>query len=358
MKSIKTIILAFSLIAFLASCERDKKNNTKDQPTSSSIKGIYILNEGTWGGNNASLTYYDFVTGKTYEDYFEYKTQRKLGDVANDIQIYGSKMYIIVNVSSRIEILDLNGNFIDSIPLKTGNKAREPRCIAFNAGKAYVTAFDGTVIKIDTATLKEEASISVGLSPDGICIANNKIYVANSGGKEYATGYDKTVSIIDIATFSEIKKINVVVNPYKLWVNGNDIFLLSRGNYADAFYTLQKISALTDEVAIIPNIAPENFAINNNIAYCYTFDYTTLTDTIRAWNISTNAYLSDNFITDGSTVSIPYGIDVDKISGDVFVCDAVSFLGERGYLYCFDKNGKKKYTIDAGLNPSKIVLIR
>lgn len=40
-------------------------------------------------------------------NYFRSLNRRGLGDTANDMAIYGEKLYIVVNVSSQIEVIDL-----------------------------------------------------------------------------------------------------------------------------------------------------------------------------------------------------------------------------------------------------------
>ncbi len=66
-------------------------------------------------------------------------------------------------------------------------ESKQPRYAAAYGGKVYVTSYDDTVTRIDTATLAIDGSVKVGRDPDGICINNNKIYVANSGGLDFAT---------------------------------------------------------------------------------------------------------------------------------------------------------------------------
>ena len=60
------------------------------------------------------------------------------------------------------------------------------------------------------------------------------------------------------------------------------------------------------------------------------------------------------FITDGTNLQMPYGITVNPLNGDVYITDAHNFT-VTGDVFCFDKNGKKKFSFSAGLNPSAIV---
>ena len=70
--------------------------------------------------------------------------------------------------------------------LTENGNPREPRYIAFHKEKAYVCSYDGTVARIDTASLAIDAMTTVGRNPDGICVQDDKLYVSNSGGLDHA----------------------------------------------------------------------------------------------------------------------------------------------------------------------------
>ena len=117
------------------------------------------------------------------------------------------------------------------IPFGSENHSAQPRSIAAYQDKIYVCCYDGTVCRIDTATLSIEKSIKVGRNPDDIAIANQKIYVSNSGGLDFQNP-DNTISVIDINSFTEIKKIQVHPNPGCMVTDrDNRLFVVSRGIY-------------------------------------------------------------------------------------------------------------------------------
>ena len=110
--------------------------------------GVYILSEGLFNNNNSTLAWVDFESGlpdswntdngKSY-DCFEKVNGRRLGDTANDILIYGSRMYIAVNVSSTVEILDAaTCRSLAQISLTHDGKPAEPRYMTGHDGYVYV----------------------------------------------------------------------------------------------------------------------------------------------------------------------------------------------------------------------------
>ncbi len=74
----------------------------------------YILNNGNWGSNDASLYCYNSTNG-SLTDIFYNANQIKLGDVAQDMIVYGSKIYVTVSESQTIFVLNKNGLILKSI---------------------------------------------------------------------------------------------------------------------------------------------------------------------------------------------------------------------------------------------------
>lgn len=68
----------------------------------------FVLNEGSWGGNNADISLYNTSSGTITNSHFSNSNGRGLGDVAQDAIIYGSKMYIAVSFSNSIEAMKLS----------------------------------------------------------------------------------------------------------------------------------------------------------------------------------------------------------------------------------------------------------
>ena len=59
---------------------------------------LLVLSEGLFNMNNSTLTLVDLQTGNIDYDHFRSTNGRGLGDTGNDMQLYGSKIYITVNI--------------------------------------------------------------------------------------------------------------------------------------------------------------------------------------------------------------------------------------------------------------------
>ncbi len=352
MKQLKSTILltAAFLSLILASCNKDKKVTPA---TIAATSGIYVLNQGLFNDNNSTLSFYNYSNKQTTADIFTSANARGLGDTGNDIEIYGSKMYIVVNVSSTIEVVDKKtAKSIKQIKLFNGSTAREPRDIVFYKNNAYVTSYDGTVAVIDTAALSVSQYINVGRNPEQLAVSNGKLYVANSGGLDYPD-YDKTVSVINLSTNTVTKTLTVVTNPQSVVAdNYGNVYVLSAGDYASTPSSLAIIDASTDAIKSQTNFDAGSMAIQGDNIY-----FITSANKIEVYNAKSQSVTSSSFITDGTTIKAPYAVTADGSTGEVFVTDAKDY-SSNGSLYAFSSAGKLEYSITVGINPGRIALLK
>jgi hypothetical protein len=350
-KEIKFCQAAFVLICCVSLCSCEPK-----QPDEGGlIFNILVLNEGVWNMNNGSITAYNTSTNEQINDIFSHVNKQQLGDVANDILLYGSKVYVAVSISSQICVMDLkSGVLIKQIPITTSGVGNQPRQIASHNGKIYVCCFDGSVLKIDTTSLLIEATEKASRNPDGICVANNKLYVSNSGGLDYPN-YDSTVSVFDLSTFTKINRIEVRVNPtlMKTDKKGN-VYVVSNGNYDDVSPCLQRINTITDKVEKVFDIGISIFDIYNDYLYFYTYDYVSGSTSYQVLDLLQDSIINKNFISNDDLPKTPNGINVNPRTGDIYIFDALDYTS-MGDVYCFDNNGKKKFKFEAGIIPKKAV---
>jgi DNA-binding beta-propeller fold protein YncE len=340
-------------------------------PSDTGILGFYLLNEGNMGSNKSTLDYYDCTTGEYHRNIYgaaNPSVPKELGDVGNDLQIYGSRLYAVINCSNKIEVMDKHtAERIGRIDI--------PNCryIRFHGGFAYVTSYAGPVkldpdyeqrgyvAKVDTATLQVLARCLVGFQPDELEIVGNKIYVANSGGY-MNPNYENTVSVIDIPSFTETKRIEVARNLHRLRADRHgNLWVSSRGDYYEQPSRLYRINMAIDRLIDSLNIAVSNFHLDGDSLYLYSvaWSYISMSNEITYGivDVAKNEIVTRNFITDGTErkIKIPYGILVHPLTKDIYVTDAVNYVSP-GFLYCFDRNGQLKWEVRTGDIPAHFAL--
>ena len=356
-------ILAICLSTTLWSCRKGDQVIAEEQTQLpgqgvTAVNGVYILNEGNFGSNKASLDYYDYATGVYRKNLYGQANPGAalgLGDVGNNIKIYGSKLYVVVNGSNKLEILDVKANRkLAQVDISNC------RYVSFYKNKAYVTSYDGFVSVIDTASFKIDHQITVGRQPEEMAVVGNKLYVANSGG--YTAGnYERTLSVIDLTTQKEIKKIDVAINLHRVKADQyGDLYVTSRGDYGNVKSALYVVDTKTETVKKKFDIEVSNFTIDKDFAYIISsaWNSSTGSSTISyaKINVKDETVMLGGFISDGTEkkIELPYGIAVDPVSSDIYLTDAKDYITP-GTLYCFDKFGKMKFSVGTGDIPAHLV---
>ncbi|CAM3982009.1 YncE family protein [Flavobacterium weaverense] len=366
------ILLLVSACCF-TSCQTDDpiiKEEIVELPsqTPTSVDGFYLLNEGNMSSNKASLDYYDYKSGSYKRNIYSQANPEAtlgLGDVGNDITVYGGKIYAVINNSNKIEVMDVKTTKrLKVIDVKNG------RYVTFGNGKIYVSSYDGEialgssspngfVAEIDTTSLSITRSVKVGRQPEQLAVVGQKLYVANSGGYS-PPNYERTVSVIDLKTFTKTKDIDVAVNLHRLKVDADgDIYVSSRGDYYSIPSKLFIIDSKTDLVKKTFDIACANLCIAGNQAYVIgsAFNYSTFENVITYSLIDTKTetLLPKSFIPKSISdqITTPYGIAVDPISFNIYITDAGDYVSP-GKLYCVDKDGIPKFTVTTGDIPAHI----
>ena len=351
MRLIKIVIL----ILLVFGCKKKKVVETNTDNVSQLKNGMIVLCEGLFQQNNASLSWIDLSSSVVIDNqFFTTKTGRLLGDTGNDIESYGGKIYVVVNVSSTIEVLDKStGTSIKQISMMNNGISKQPRSIAFYGSNAFITCFDGYVDVLDTATLTITKRIKVGENPEGLSISNGKLYVANSGGLN-SPNVDSTVSVINLSSFAEVKKITVGKNPGSIVTDSQgDVYVIARGNYGNISSRMVKINSINDELATtFPFDASGIEVMGNNLLINY-HNYTTSTNNIALFDAITET-VSNPTLIDNSHFTTLYGVQYNSFNHKIYCRDAMGY-SNTGYVRVFSEAGQYETSYHVGLNPGKII---
>ena len=371
------LIIILAIVTLMSGCRTDDiiiyaEEEDIDKPTvKSEVIGMYVLNEGNMGSNKCTLDFLDLsdtIIHYRRNIYSERNPNevKELGDVGNDIQIYGSRLWMVINCSNKVEVCRAK----DAVKI---GKVDIPNCryVTFDGGYAYVSSYvgpvavgsnapRGRVYKVDTLTLQKVDSVVVGYQPEEMAVVDGKLYVANSGGY-IAPQYDRTISVIDLATMSEERQINVAINLHHLRLDGRgQLCVTSRGDYygttSNLFY-LQADANGQMQVAGKMDVEVSDICLVGDSLYFYGVGYNEVTkentrsfgivDVSRHQVVTTS--LSD--APELQKMRMPYGIIVHPTNRDFYLMDAKNYVSS-GELLHFLADGTFDYKVRTGDIPA------
>ncbi|MDR0962019.1 MAG: hypothetical protein LBM62_05625 [Mediterranea sp.] len=367
-------LLTGALLLMLQACRKDELPipPEEQQPvgdTASATGSFYLLNEGNMGSNKSTLDFYNAATGIYHRNLFAERNPgvvKALGDVGNDLAVYGSKLYAVINASHLVEVMDVHtAQHIAKIDITNC------RYITFYDGKAYVSSYagpiqldpharPGKVVEIDTLTLAPTREVVVGYQPEEMAITDGKLFVANSGG--YRIGnYDRTVSVVDLATFTLLGNIDVAPNLHRMRLDPRSGMLVvtSRGNYADTPADTYLVDPHTRQTVKSLGLPAHNIRLAGDSLYAISSGTNgTSGKSFVLYDLTQQRILKENFITDGTDTQIrtPYGLAVNPWSKEILVTDAGNYVTP-GKLYCFGTDGVLKWSVETGDIPAHIAFI-
>ena len=377
MKQLAYYILTLLL---LSACRQDvmivpmEKSDPGGKTQQGDIIGMYLLNEGNMGSNKSSLDYLDLSdsTAHYYRNIYSQRnpsTVMSLGDVGNDCQIYGSRLWLVINCSNKVEVARADS------AIRIG-KVNIPNCryVTFNDRYAYVSSYVGTVYassnsplgsvyKVDTLTLQKVDSCSVGYQPEEMAIIGNQLYVANSGGYQGMTGqgYESTVSVIDLATMQETSKVEVAPNLHHLKADKyNQLWVTARGDYmseASSIWWLAPDENGQMKVGGHIDQAVSDLCIVGDSLYFYGSQWSEVsmsnTITYGIINVKTHQVVSTSLSSapEISKIRMPYGIIVNPIHRDFYLMDAKNYVSS-GELLHFLPDGTFDWKVSTGDIPA------
>ena len=327
----------------------------------SAYRGLYVLCEGNMGANKATLDYLDMGTGTYFRDIYPSRNPGKvleLGDVGNDIKVYGSRLWMVINQSNRIEV----ASAASAVSLGSVN-IPNARFLAFDGNHAYVSSYVGPisgksvlgeVYRIDTLTLRIDGRCTVGFQPEEMAVLNGRLYVANSGGYSamQGMGYDRRVSVIDLKSFSVERTIDVAPNLFRLRSDQyGSIWVASRGDYNTMPARVYELYG--GSVADSIDISATDMALHGDSLLFLHSGGCGLYD-LRNRRVVSRQMLR---LPTDERIETPYGLAVDDSNGRIYVMDATNYVSS-GKLLCFDPQGNWLWTRPTGDIPGHACFVK
>ncbi len=347
-KGYKTLIVA--LFCLLAACKKDKPDAVSNR-VPGATGNAYVVCEGNFGNGDASLYAFSQTTDSVYGDLYSMANGRPLGDVFQSMQRIGSKLFLCVNNSDKMVVLNADTRKLTgviSIP--------KPRyMLPVSPTKAYISAeYSNKVYVINPQTLQVTDTIVLpSQNPEGMCLYNNSAIICT-----WDTA-DNAVYKIDLATDKLVQTIKIAgYAPQEALIDMEQmLWVLAGDQYSGKTATWTRIDPSTGEILksyTFPADANTVRPVFNNTR-----------DTLYFIEANQNGGTADNGIYrmgihDAELPTQPFvaakqyqyfwALGIDPLSGNIYIGDPKGFI-QKGSVYIYRPDAVLLETFTVGLGP-------
>ncbi len=343
----KTIYISF-LSLFFGACS--------DEPVETVFfdldiqNGVFISCEGNFMYGNASLSFYNYEKSTVQNDLFYARNNTPLGDVAQSMLLYGNSLFIVVNNSGKIYVIDPEtAEFKDVVTGLTS-----PRYIHVISGeKAYISDLYANHITVfNPATFEKtgEIDLSGGHTSEQMVQVGNYVFVSS-------WSYDNAILVIDTETDEVFTEIEVPLQPKDLEVDmNNKIWCLSDGGYEG--------SSVRQEQAALARIDPETYTVEKILRFesgenPHGLGLNKQKDTLYFINEGVckmgvgSKTLPDSAFIPGKN-KLFYALGINPDNNDIYVSDAIDYTQD-AIIYRYSFSGNLAGSFKVGINPSNFL---
>jgi hypothetical protein len=320
----------------LNACKKDEP----EIPVEIKKNAVFVINEGNFQWGNSSVTYFNFDDNTTKEDIFNSVNGRPLGDVAQSVVEHNGLLYIVVNNSGKIEIVNAS-NFSS---LGTISGLTSPRyLLPVSDSKAYASDLYSNGISIINLNSKiKTGQIACKGSTEEMVKINNVIAVGNTR--------NRMIYLIDPTQDKITDSIEVGYGPNSLCVDkDNFLWAFCSGSTTD------HINAGIYKIDVATKTIDKSFPLSQSLDFWNKMRINKTKDTLYYMNtdifmlpvISTQLSTSPLISMSGKTI---HGLGVNPYNGNIFVADAVDYV-QKGKVYYYNRLGSPLGTISCGIIP-------
>lgn len=335
----KYALLLFTGV-FVASCYPDPI----DQAEFSTLadRDLLVACEGQFQNGNGNITYINMNADTTDIEVYTRYNDEPVGDVLQKLIQQNDKIYMLTNLPGSVKVLNTSnlqrtatvnipGNPKNGVIIGTEMWISD----AFN-GLHLMNLVDNTSARIDSTGPTTE-----------LVHYNDQVFMAHAGDFSEP---DNKLYVYDLDTKVRIQEIEVATSPNSLAISGGKLYVAGGGGFSEPI----QISAvdLTDlnvETSTLPlseisGFGPKIRAYNGKLFL--------LADGLYHYN--PNSQDVEKIFSDASS---PYGLDIDELTGDIFLCDAVDYQSQ-GTVYILDQNGAEKTSYKVGIVPNSVIRLK
>ena len=358
------VLAALALTAGFTSCSDDDDDNNGGLIIDPVVNEYaLVLNEGSWGNNNATLSAFNWRSHEVFDAECVYKAinNQALGDVGQDIiRDDRGNIYISMFGSAYVCKLKNNGEEICRTYFNSCEMADlgQPRYLAIEDGFLYVSCYGDYVAKLKASDLSYVGKVKVGNNPERFVIEDDVLYCTSSVDESYVA--DNRLAVIDLKKFDSAKFFTPMSNMDRILESNDRIFVQGYGDYYD--YPWGEVNITTGEFTKLGNASC--WAENDDVIYTVNSvtDWSTyeVTNYFATYNTKTSQLTEGNYLKNAPAELLSasvYGMEFNPYTDYLYVM--TSNFTTNGKVYVFDKNLNYVTMFSTtGINPKTMVFFK
>jgi|TARA_R110002050_G_C8935851_1_gene512292 DNA-binding beta-propeller fold protein YncE len=356
-KFVKLLPFFLALLVLVSSCSDD--DDMIDLYPDELVKGAYVLNYGGFSNDAASITKYDYDADKLTSFYDQLQNNGAVMTSAPQwVYEYDEKIYVMGNNPDRILVYDPLFVGQDTI---TTSIVKPRNCIA-DGNYLYIACWGGDVwtdeslsyiARYNLTTKAVESTITLHGGPEGLEIANGKLYAA--------LNYKNAVAVIDLKSEAVSYIETTAVCSYLVKDESDNLYVSLVGPWNDPSEGagLGYINTTTDEITIYPLTTSSSYAnimaLSKDRSKLYAIGASgyPIVGGVYIFNTSTKAFEDGALISDVTGI---LGISVNPENGDIYVLiDHGSSVN--GEMIIYSANHELKASKTVGASPSMAIFL-
>ncbi len=360
MKNKFTLLLLMAFAAFTFTSCNDKNDNNDNAGKG----GKYIINYGSYSGDKSTASIFDTKNDTVTNNY--YKAVNSVAMVSNSAYTYNfnNKIYFMGNNTDQVFFVD-EDSFEQTHNGIAGNDITKPRYCIGKGDYLYVSCWGGDVwkdislsyiAKINIKTNEVEGKITLHGGPEGLAIANNKLYAA--------LNYKDSVAVIDLNTEVISYIATPAVNTYFVKDKDDNLYvsLISSYSKPSTETGLGYINTTTDKLDAVYKLDGISssyvniMSANNDFSkiYVMTSAYDAnwkISGAVATFNVASKSFDTDMFV---KGVSAMNGIGVNDDNVLVFISEGVT---GNGLVKKYKNDGTFVKEYETGIAPYMLLTV-
>jgi len=317
----------------------------EEQITTTLNSDVLILNEGNFGNGSGSVSRYNSLSKQVNNNLFSQANGVPIGNVAQSSYQIDNKVYIVINNSNKIEVIDIN----DFSSLHTITGFNSPRYfLPIDNTKAYVTdLYSNSIQIINLNSNSIVGNIAVNGRTEELLMYNDSVYVCDMT--------NDNLLIIDPTNNTLVDSIKVGESPNSIVIDkDNMIWVMCSGGFSSTSPKLIKFNPQTRKIEttyIFPNTSesPGNLKTNLTGDQLYFINAD-----VYKMNIYGNMLPTTPIIT--SNGNNFYELGISPIEEEIYISDAIDYIQD-GVILRYSPSGVLIHQFNAGVIPGDFLFI-